>query len=78
MERLVGRFYSLRGKVNMQDEKEITKQIIKYRNTLLRKVEGVMLSKFIEQPIEELTEFQDGYEAGLNDAIEAVRQFLIL
>jgi len=61
----------------MEDEKEITAQIIKYRNTLLRKVEGRLFNKFINSPVEEFTEQQEGYEAGLNDAVAVVREFLI-
>jgi len=61
----------------MEDEKEITDHIIKYRNTLLRKVEGAIFNKFINSPVEDFTEYQDGYEAGLSEALGVVREFLI-
>jgi hypothetical protein len=72
---LVGQ--SIEGVNKMQEEKDITNQIIRYRNNLLEKARGKILGAFLDKPIDDFTEYEEGFEAGLAAAITIVQELKI-
>jgi uncharacterized protein YutE (UPF0331/DUF86 family) len=61
----------------MTTETEITKQIVRYRNGILHKLDKQIFSRFFDKPVDDFTDFEKGYEAGLADARKDVHEFII-
>lgn len=58
-------------------EATITKQIVRYRNGILHNIDKQIYSRFFNKPVDDFTEFEKGYEAGLADARKDVNEFMI-
>jgi hypothetical protein len=61
----------------MTTEWEITAQIVRYRNGILNKLDKQINSRFFDKIVEDFTDFEKGYEAGLADARKDVHELMI-
>jgi len=61
----------------MTDEETLVTQIKKYRNKLVRAIDGAVLGLFIDNPVENFSERDKGFEEGLEAARKAIGKFVV-